>query len=208
MEERRDEPTALEAQIAAALASGDISRAATVAIRGYGPEILRYARTVCRSPDDAADVFAEFAVRLWRALPGIRARTTVRAFAYRLIRNTASDFYSDAYRRRRATLSSGLMSRLAESIHSASKESLERDADRLAEIRAKLTSEEETLLLLRLDRRLSWDEVAEVLAGKGKGPGARTLRKRFERLKAKIGRKAKAVNRSTSQAPIPVGGRE
>ncbi len=187
------EPTSLEERIAAALGRKEFDQAATEALRGYGPEILRYALTLCRSPDDAKDVFAEFAERLWKALRKLQA-PTVRALAYRLVRNAAADFYSDAYRRRRITLPSSLGSRLAESIHRTTMASLKRHADRLARIRANLTPEEKTLLLLRLDHRLSWEEIADVLGGEQPGPDAATLRKRFERLKAKIGRKAREAD--------------
>ena len=197
---RGDEPASLEKRIAAALKCQEFDKATTYALRGYGPELLRYALTLCRSTDDARDVFSEFAIRLWKALPKFRA-TTVRALAYRLVRNAAADFYSDAYRRRRATLPSSLASELAHSTHRTSMASLERDAARLAKIRALLTPEEETLLLLRVDRRLSWEEIADVLAGEERGPDASALRKRFERLKAKIGRKAREADLLDARRP-------
>jgi RNA polymerase sigma-70 factor (ECF subfamily) len=193
----------LEERIAAALAGRELDRAATEAIRGYGPEILRYALTLCRSPDDARDVFAEFAARLWKALPTFRGATTVRAFAYRLVRHAASDFYSDGYHERRVSIPPSLASRLADSVHESSRASLERDAARLAGIRAQLAPEEETLLLLRLDRRLSWEEIAHALAGQGRAPDAAALRKRFERLKAKIGRKARKADLLVDRCPRP-----
>lgn len=183
--------TAAEERIASALGRANVDRAATEAIRAYGPEILRYALSLCRDRADAADVFAEFAARLWKALPAFRGATTVRAFAYRIVRNAAADFYSDGYRRRRATLSSGMVSRLAQSVATSSKAALERDAARLAKIRSLFTEEEETLLLLRIDRGLSWEEVADVLTADGRAPTAAALRKRFERLKAKIADQAR-----------------
>jgi RNA polymerase sigma-70 factor (ECF subfamily) len=96
-----------------------------------------------------------------------------------------------------------LASRLAQSIHSTSRASLEKDAARLARIRTQLTPEEETLLLLRIDRRLSWDEVADVLAEERRGPDPAALRKRFERLKTKIGRRAKQIDSLDAPGPRP-----
>lgn len=49
-------------------------------------------------------------------------------------------------------------------------------------MRRKLEPEEQTLLILRLDRGLSWDELATVMAP----ASAATLRKRFERLRERI----------------------
>jgi len=186
-----EERASTEEQIAAHLARADVDRAATETIRAYGPEILRYALSLCRDRADADDVFAEFCARVWKALPTFRGATTVRAFAYRIVRNAAADFYSDGYRRRRATLSSGLASRLARSVATSSKAALERDAARLAKIRSLFKEEEETLLLLRIDRGLSWEEIGEVLTADGRAPTPVALRKRFERLKSKIARQAR-----------------
>jgi RNA polymerase sigma-70 factor (ECF subfamily) len=61
---------------------------------------------------------------------------------------------------------------------------------RVAEVRtivAKLAPEDQMLLILRLNRRLGWNEVARVLDGEGDEQAlarrAAALRKRFERLK-------------------------
>jgi RNA polymerase sigma-70 factor (ECF subfamily) len=182
-------PASVEERVTAALSRGDGDGATAEALKGYGPEILRYTLILCRTPDDARDVFSEFAVRLWKALRTFRGETTVRAYAYRLARHAAADFYAAGFRRRRATLSSGLVSQLAESIHSSSKASLERKADRFAGVRATLTPDEEALLVLRIDRKLSWDEVAHALGDDERTVDAVALRKRFERLKEKIARK-------------------
>jgi RNA polymerase sigma-70 factor (ECF subfamily) len=64
----------------------------------------------------------------------------------------------------------------------------------VARLRARLDAIEQTLLVLRVDQRLSWEEIADVLAGPGPGesltPAA--LRKRYERLKDKLRRLARA----------------
>ena len=53
-------------------------------------------------------------------------------------------------------------------------------------LRAELTAEDPTLLALRLDQELTWDEVAEVLSVEGRAVDAATLRKRYERIKARL----------------------
>lgn len=65
-----------------------------------------------------------------------------------------------------------------------------RHLEELAVLRATLTPEELTLLTLRLDRQLSWREVAEVLAGEGGTPGEAEVRQRFEEVKERLGRMA------------------
>ncbi len=64
-------------------------------------------------------------------------------------------------------------------------------AERLLRLRETLEPEEQTLLILRLDKELPWEEVAHVLS-EGRAPVApAALRKRFERLKEKLGKMAK-----------------
>lgn len=48
-------------------------------------------------------------------------------------------------------------------------------------LREELSLDEQTLLILRIDRQLEWDDVAEAM-----GTPAVTLRKRFERVKEKL----------------------
>jgi len=184
-------PATLEERIAEALQGRALDVAATEAIRGYGPEILGYLRSTCRSPEDAGDVFSQFAEDLWRALPSFRGATTLRAFAYKIAWHAAARFYADAYRRRRKTMRTSMASKLAASVHVESKVELERDSAQLMKIRAELGPEEQTLLVLRLDRGLPWEEIAEVLAEEGKPADQAALRKRFERLKSKIARMAR-----------------
>jgi RNA polymerase sigma-70 factor, ECF subfamily len=65
-------------------------------------------------------------------------------------------------------------------------------ADRLASLRASLKPEDQTLLILRVDKGLSWKEIANVFAEAGDAPpDPAALRKRFERLKERLLRLAK-----------------
>jgi RNA polymerase sigma-70 factor, ECF subfamily len=58
-------------------------------------------------------------------------------------------------------------------------------------LRAELPVEDRTLLVLRLDRELEWDEIAAVLGAEGVPVSAAALRKRYERLKARLERRAR-----------------
>ncbi len=64
-------------------------------------------------------------------------------------------------------------------------------ADRLLKLRESLDREEQTLLILRVDKAMAWEEVAEVLRTDGEPATTAALRKRFERLKEKLGRLAR-----------------
>jgi RNA polymerase sigma-70 factor (ECF subfamily) len=60
--------------------------------------------------------------------------------------------------------------------------------DALAVIRDQLDPEERSLLLLRVERKLPWKEIAAVMAEEGMPAGEAALRKRFERLRDKLHR--------------------
>jgi RNA polymerase sigma-70 factor (ECF subfamily) len=178
-------------EVDALIEAGDLSRAATVAIRLHGPRILGYLREVLRDESDAAEAFAGFAEDLWRGLPGFRRECTFRTWAFRLAWNAALHVRDDAYRRRGRRLETAEVSRLADEVRRSSVARLEREHDVLDRLRSALTPEERTLLVLRVDQGLSWDEIALVLATDGPPVPAATLRKRFERLKERLGQLAR-----------------
>jgi RNA polymerase sigma-70 factor (ECF subfamily) len=181
----------LEQSITAALEAGDIDEACTIAVKGYGPQILGYLRAVVRDTEDAGEVFSQFAEDLWRGLRGFRGESSVRVWAYKLAWHAASRFARDPYRRRAEPLPSTLASRLAASLLTTSQPALDQRSAEVERLRRHLGPEEQTLLILRIDRQLSWREVAQVMADDGNPVDEATLRKRYERLKAKLARLAK-----------------
>jgi len=68
---------------------------------------------------------------------------------------------------------------------------LERDSTALSALRDSLDLNEQTLLTLRLDERLPWGEIAEIMSSGGEPIDAAAARKRFERLKTKLGELAR-----------------
>lgn len=179
----------VEARVKACLSGGDVAAAATAAIEGYGPEIHGYLCSLL-DPDDAADVFASFAERLWRSLPGFRQECSLRAWAFRIAWTGVGHFRRDPWRRRGEPLSTTAASRLAASIARSAMEPGGR-RDRLRSLRAELPEEEQTLLVLRVDKELEWEEIAAVLGSEDAPLSAATLRKRFERVKARLVRRAR-----------------
>ncbi|MFL5263102.1 MAG: RNA polymerase sigma factor [Anaeromyxobacteraceae bacterium] len=177
----------LETRIREHVGAGDVDAAATAAIRGYGPEIVIYLRSLLRDDTDACDAFSRFAEKLWRSLPAFRAECSLRAHCYRIAWSEAQHVREDAFRRRREPLTPLLVSKLTGEVPESSAAKHEREAEALAELRGALTPDERSLLALRVDQGLSWKEVAEVLACAGKpAPTHAAVRKRFERTKGKV----------------------
>jgi RNA polymerase sigma-70 factor (ECF subfamily) len=182
----------LEPRILTLLDGGDISGAATEALRGYGPQVLGYLTAVLRDEDDAHDVFSQFAEDLWRGLPGFRRESAIRTWAFRLAWHAASRYARDPYRKRHRPILSTEASRIAAEVRSTmSTYAPGGRADKLMKLRESLDPEEQTLLILRVDKAMPWEDVAQVLGADGEAATPAALRKRFERLKEKLGRLAR-----------------
>jgi RNA polymerase sigma-70 factor (ECF subfamily) len=185
-----------EDRAGALLHAGQLAAAAEAIVRDHGPQILGYLTSVLRNDGDAADVFSQFTEDLWRGLPGFRGECPVRVWAYRLAWHAAARHLRDPYRQRGRRLETTELSRIADEVRSSvllgRREARKQGIDKL---RDQLAPEEQTLLVLRLDRGLSWREVATVLAEDGDGGDGVdevALRKRFERLKGKLAELARA----------------
>ncbi len=183
-----------EARCLEALDRGDHAGAATLLVREYGPQLLGYLCSVLRSEADAGEVFSMFSEDLWRGLPGFRRECPARVWCYRLAWHAAARFLRDPYRGRGRRLETTELSRLVVEVRSSV--FLGRDQARQAtldRLREGLTPDERALLVLRVDRDLSWAEVALVLADdQGEPLEESALRKRFERLKEKLAGRARA----------------
>jgi RNA polymerase sigma-70 factor, ECF subfamily len=148
---------------------------------------------VLRSEADAGEVFSMFSEDLWRGLPGFRRECPARVWCYRLAWHAAARFLRDPYRGRGRRLETTELSRLVDQVRSSV--FLGRDQARQAtldRLREGLSPDERTLLVLRVDRGLAWGEVALVLGDERGVPVEESaLRKRFERLKERLGRLAR-----------------
>ncbi len=183
----------VEGRVFGRLDAGDAREAASVAIESYGPAVFQYlSRTL--DGDDALDVFQQWAEDLWRGLPGFRRECRLRTWGFKLAYHAFSRFHRDAYQARRRRLPSSAASRLAASVARSSQMAADARREQLRKLEAELTPEDRALLHLRHDRELSWDETAEILsAGDATPVTAVALRKRYERIKEKLGRMAKAA---------------
>jgi RNA polymerase sigma-70 factor (ECF subfamily) len=179
---------ALDDEVAALLARGAADEAATSALEALGPAVLGYLASL-HPEDDAHDVFSVFAEDLWRGLPGFRGECSLRSWAFRLAWHASARWRRDLWRKRGERLPSSAASRLAASIAASRLPGSRKDA--LRQLREALDPEERTLLVLRVDQELEWDEVAAVLSAEGAPVEAATLRKRFERIKDRLARQAR-----------------
>lgn len=180
-----------EEDIGSLLAAGDAPAAATLAIRGVGPEVLRYLRALLRNEADAEEAFSQFAENLWRGLAGYRRRASFRTWALRVAHHAALNLRDQAWHRRGRRLETGEASRIAAEVCTASAVRVERQRDALDALRASLSVEDQALLVLRIDQSLSWSDIAEVFAEGEEPVQPAALMKRFERVKDWLGKMAR-----------------
>jgi len=182
----------VEERIVSRLDAGDPEGAAAEVIRSYGPQVLGYLTRVLGSGDDAQDAFSFFAEAVWKGIGRFEGRSSVRVWAYRVAWTAALRVTSDGWRRRREPFPTSMASRVAAEVRSRSALAAERESAEVERLRGALEPAEQSLLVLRVDRRLSWREVAEVMAAaEGRPLDEAALRKRFERIKDKLARLAR-----------------
>jgi RNA polymerase sigma-70 factor (ECF subfamily) len=175
---------------------GDHGRAATLAVRGYGPEILGFLHALHRDEDEAGEVFSQFCEDLWRGLSGFAQRASFRTWLYVLARHASHRF------RRTRKRSSRVERRFADCPELEQVEQRMRTATltflrsqtrtRFVELRDALEEDDRALLILRVDKELDWNELARVfhdgesLDDKTLARESARLRKRFQLVKDRL----------------------
>jgi RNA polymerase sigma-70 factor, ECF subfamily len=89
----------LEAGAREACLRGDHTSAATIAVRGYGPEVLGFLMAIHRDEHEAADLFAQVTESLWTSLPTFAWNCSLRTWLYTIARNASRHQRRDAARR-------------------------------------------------------------------------------------------------------------
>jgi RNA polymerase sigma-70 factor (ECF subfamily) len=164
------------------LGAGDARAAATEALRGYGPRVLQYLRSLLRNEADVSEAFSRFAEHLWAGLDGYRGEASFQTWAFRLARNAALKLQDEAWHRQVRPFATGEATALADDLRTRTVVRLERQRQALDELRQTLPEEDRTLLILRVDQELSWEAIAAVLAGEGEPALPNTLSRRYARL--------------------------
>ncbi|MDI1432973.1 RNA polymerase sigma factor [Polyangium sorediatum] len=187
----------LERELETRLARGDLRGVATAVLATYGPEIYAFLAALHRDESDAEEVFSRFGEALWQGLQRFEGHASFRTFAYAVARKTSVHVRRDAARRRKreggldSAELSGVMAEVRERTAAYLRTTTR---SRLAALRASLPEEDQELLMLRVDRKLPWDELAVVLRGEDEPPlsaedkrrEAMRLRKKFQLLKDRL----------------------
>ena len=185
----------VEETVRAFCAARDYDAAATAALRGYGPEIFSLVSALHSNEDDAADVFAMFSEALWRGLPKFGWQCSLRTWAYIVARNASHRVRKLARRHAgHIPFQDSAVARVAQEVRTTTLPFLRSaQRDRLAALRDTLSEDDKTLLVLRIDRDLAWDDLACVMLGSESVEGdaalkreSARLRKRFQLVKERL----------------------
>jgi RNA polymerase sigma-70 factor (ECF subfamily) len=178
-----------EGEIRDLFVAGALDRAATAALEAYGSELLGFLVAILRSESDASEVFAQMCEDMWRGLPQFEWRSSCRTWLYTLARHAAWRHRRTPLEQRKRRVPLSQISEVADRIRSRTLPHLRSEMkDQLAEIRAELEPDDQALLILRVDRGLSWKETAQVMGADDadSDAAAARLRQRFQKVKAKI----------------------
>jgi RNA polymerase sigma-70 factor (ECF subfamily) len=188
----------LETTIRDLLGQQDLRGAATRTIEGYGPELYAFLVTLVRDAGDASEVFSQTCEDLWSGLGAFEGRCTMRTWFYTLARHAAARFRREPQRRRGRRVPISQVSEFAERVRTGTASYLRTEAkDELASIRDGLEDDDRALLVLRVDRGMSWNEIAQAFPpddpDDAQARVAARLRKRFQLVKTEIRRRAQQV---------------
>lgn len=191
----------VEDDVRALCEGGDMDGAATMALRAYGGEVFGFLVAVHRDETAASDAFSTFAEGLWRSLPAFEWEASLRTWAYAIARNASRNARREAARhdKRGAHVGDSALENVAQAVRTETLGFLRSEKrSKLEALRDALEPEDRALLVLRVDRGLTWNELARVLA-EDEAPRdeaatireAARLRKRFQLLKERLRELAK-----------------
>lgn len=191
--------TDVERAMREACAGARWEEAVTLGLAGYGPELIGYLLALTRNASDADDLFATVSERLWRSLPQFRWDSSFRTYAYTVARNAWRQHVRRPHQRAafEPLSSPHAVAALARARTQTATYLRTETRDRIDALRAALAPDDQALLILRVNRRLSWLEIAQVMIDDDAvddklalARRAASLRKRFERLKLALRSKA------------------
>jgi len=179
----------VEARIRKAFDAKSTERALETAIEAYGQEVFGFLVSRLRDEDAAGDVFSQTCEDLWKSLPSFEWRCSMRTWMYKLARSASTRYERSPHHRAGRRMRLSQVSEIADRVRSRTVEHLRTvNKDRFAELRDELETDDQTLLTLRVDRGLSWNDVARVMSDEQLSEeeierASARLRQRFKKVK-------------------------
>ncbi|HKO93841.1 MAG TPA: sigma-70 family RNA polymerase sigma factor [Polyangiaceae bacterium] len=186
---RRETHAQSETQVKLLHQAGDLSGAATLTLRLYGAQVLRFLAIRVRSHVDRDDVFSQFCEDFWCGFAHFDWRCALRTWLFTLAHHARVRLLGAAHRRRE------VYSRALESDALANSEAQSSEArhlcaevqERVRELRRALPDSQQTLLALRVDQTLSWQQLAVTLRDVPRNAEEPELQRAAARVRARFG---------------------
>lgn len=183
----------LDGRVRSLLAAGDTGAAATLVLRELGPEVLGFLSGVLGDAD-ADEVYSALSERLWKSLKGFEGRCSLRTWTYVLARREITRFRKGMRRHAEGRVPLSELADVLAVPRTRTRSAVATDQQRqLTALRDELPIEDRTLLILRVDRKLRFDEIAlafadnpEAFAEVDRRREAARLRKRFQLVKQRL----------------------
>lgn len=189
--------SARAAELADLVREGGYERAATLAFELYGAELYGFLVNHFGGESAASDVFGQVGEDFWKGLPSFGFRCTIRTWMYVLARNAASRYRRSPWQQR---ASESALDQAIAKVRTETAPWLQTEVkDRWRMLRETLDPDDRSLLVLRIDRDLSWEDCARITLEDEAADDAAIaresarLRKRFQTLKDDLRDRAKAA---------------
>jgi RNA polymerase sigma-70 factor (ECF subfamily) len=187
-----------EEELVELIRGGAFERAATRALERYGEELYGFLVNLVGNESDALEVYSQVGEDLWNGLPSFGQRCSIRTWLYVLAHHAAARFRRSPWNRAARRAGDSRLDDVIARTRSRTQPWLRTDVkDGFAALRESLELEDRTLLILRVDRDLSWKDVARVTLDDD-SPDEAALRrevnrlsKRFQLLKEELRRRAR-----------------
>lgn len=168
--------------------AGRLDDAIETAVRVYGPELFGFLVGTMRDEYAAEEAYSMFLGKLLRGIAGFRWASSFRTWAYQVLHSALAEW------RRGARPPAETLSRfapVAESARLASALDRHMRLSRLEELRLTLDPEDQEMLILHVDRYMTFVEIATVTLGEDAMPDqiateAARLRARFHRVTRRL----------------------
>jgi len=189
--------TTIDERVRELIAAGDAATATSLVLRELGAEVLGFLTTALGNPDDADEVFSILSEALWKSLRGFEGRCSVRTWTYVLARHEIGRYRRGVRRHQHGRVPISDLVEVLEAARTKTRSTF--GTQRRG--RDELSVEDRTLLILRVDRDLAWDDIALAFADGLHAMGddvrkreAARLRKRFQLIKQRLLVSARAAD--------------
>jgi RNA polymerase sigma-70 factor (ECF subfamily) len=185
--------------LARALQDRAFDRVATLAVETYGAELYGFLLGTLGNPGSANDVFSQVIETFWRGLPSFAGRCSVRTWLYLLARHAEVDYRRSPWNGSRRTGDAQLDAMVDRMRSETPPWQRTEVKSRWGALRDALAPDDRALLVLRVDRGLSWTDIARVTLCDIEPDTAtldresRRLRKRFQLLKQRLRAEVRAA---------------